>query len=133
MANVRNCVRLEFNKKYEYEKIKKQHSKLTFNGTHISKKNCDNYIFRKNAVLMDKPIHLGFAILDLSKLLLCETIYEKVQQYFGAKNLQFYYMDTGCSVLCVNTNDLIKDLKILEYLFDFSNLNEDHELFSEKK
>ena len=41
-------------------------------------------------------------------------------------------MDTDSFVLSVNTKDLIKDLKNLENLFDFSNLNENHELFSNK-
>ena len=35
-------------------------------------------------------------------------------------------------VLSVNTKGLIKELKNLEDLFDFSNLNENHELFSNK-
>ena len=39
-------------------------------------------------------------------------------------------MDTDSFVLGVNTKDIIKDLKNLEDLFDFSNLNENHELFN---
>ena len=42
-------------------------------------------------------------------------------------------MDTDCFVLSVNTNDIIKDLKNLEDIFDFSNLDETHELFSNKR
>ena len=42
-------------------------------------------------------------------------------------------MDTDSSVLSVNTKDIIKDLKNLENFFDFSNLNENHELFSHNK
>ena len=34
--------------------------------------------------------------------------------------------------MSVNTKDIIKDLKNLEDIFDFSNLDENHELFSEK-
>ena len=34
--------------------------------------------------------------------------------------------------LSVITNDIIKDLKTLEDLFDFSNLHEHHELFSKR-
>ena len=41
-------------------------------------------------------------------------------------------MDTDSFVLSVNTKDIIKDLKNLEDLFDFSNLKENHELFSSK-
>ena len=36
-------------------------------------------------------------------------------------------------VLSVNTNDVIKDLKNLEDMFDFSNLDKTHEIFSKKK
>ena len=41
-------------------------------------------------------------------------------------------MDTDSFVLSVNTKEIIKDLKNLEDLFDFSNLDENHELFSNK-
>ena len=42
-------------------------------------------------------------------------------------------MDTDSFVLSVNTKYIIKDMKNLEDLFDFSNLNVNHELFSNKK
>ena len=41
-------------------------------------------------------------------------------------------MDTDSFVLSVNTKDIIKNLKNLEDIFDFSNLDENHELFSNK-
>ena len=41
-------------------------------------------------------------------------------------------MDTDSFVLSVNTKDIIKDLKNLEDIFDFSNLDKNHELFSDK-
>ena len=41
-------------------------------------------------------------------------------------------MDTDSFVLSVNTKDIIKDLKNLEDVSDFSNLDENHELFSNK-
>ena len=41
-------------------------------------------------------------------------------------------METGSFVLSGYTKDNIKDLKNLEDLFDFSNLNENHEIFSNK-
>ena len=62
MNNVRNRMSLEFIKNYEYKKILKQQSKLTFNEIRKSYENCDSYVFKKNEVLMDKPIYLGFAI-----------------------------------------------------------------------
>ena len=41
-------------------------------------------------------------------------------------------MDIDSFVLSVNTNDIINDLRNLEYLFDFSYLSKNHELFSNK-
>ena len=81
---------------------------------------------------MDKPIYLGFAALELSKLLLCETFYDKLLPYFGDKTIQSRYIDTDSFVLSVNTKDFIRKLKTLEDLFDFSNLIENHKLFSNK-
>ena len=82
---------------------------------------------------MDKPIYLGFAILELSKLLMYETYYDTLQPNFGEKNLQLHYMDTESFVLCVNTKDIIKDIKNLDDTFDFKNLDKNLELFSKKK
>ena len=42
-------------------------------------------------------------------------------------------MNTDSFVLSVNTKDISKDLQNLEDLFDFSNLDEDHELFNNNK
>ena len=110
----------------------KQQSKLTFNGIHKSYDNCDSYTFKQNEVLMDKPIYLGFSVLELSKLLMYETYYEKLQPYFGYENIQLHYMDTDSFVLSVNTKNIVTDLKNLEDIFDFSNLDKNHELFSNK-
>ena len=61
-----------------------------------------------------------------------ETYYDILQPYFGQENIQLHYMDTDSFVLSVNTEDIMKDLKNLEDIFDFINLDKNHELFSEK-
>ena len=59
-----------------------------------------------------------------------ETYYDKLQPYFGQENLQLHYIDTDGMILSMKTENIIKDLKSLEDIFDFSNLDESHELFS---
>ena len=132
MENIRNRLKIKFFKKNDYREIIKQQSRLTFNGNHKSYENCYSYTVRQNEVLMDKPIYLGFTVLELSKLLMYETYYDKLQPYFGQKKIQLHYMDTDSFILSVNTKDIIKDLKNLEDIFDFSNLDKNHELFSNK-
>ena len=81
---------------------------------------------------MDKPIYLGFAVLEFLKLHIYETYYYKLQPYFGHENLQSHHIDTDAFVLSMNTNDIIRDLEKLEDLFDSSNLDKNHELFNNK-
>ena len=133
LENVRIRIKIKFIKKDDYREIIKQQSKLTFSGIHKSYENCDSYTFKQNEVLMDKPICLGISLLKLSKLLMYQIYYDKLQPYFVKENIQLHYMDTDSFVLGVNTKDIIKDLKNLEDIFDFSNLDKNHELFSNKK
>ena len=92
--SVKKRVYKEFMRKMRKKQIIKQQSNLTFNGIHNSYEKCDSYTFKQIGVTMDKPIYLGFAILELSKLLLYETYYGKLQRYFREKNLQCQYMES---------------------------------------
>ena len=132
MESVRNRLRLEFIRKYDYKKTIKRYSQLTFDGIQKSKENCDNYVFRQNEVLMERPIYLGLAVLELSKLHMYETYYDNIQSYFGQKSFQLHYIDTDAFVLSQDTKDIINDFENLEDKFDFSNLDENHEIFSNK-
>ena len=122
LENVRGRLKMKLFEKEDYREIVKQQSKLPFNGIQKSYENCDSYTFKQNEVLMDKPIYLGFTVLELSKLLIYETYYHKLQSYFGQENIKLHYMDTDSFVLSVNTKDIIIDSKNLEDIFDFSNL-----------
>ena len=81
---------------------------------------------------MAKPIYVGFAILELSKLHMFETNYDKLQPLFGQENIQCHYIHTDASVESKYKKS-IEDLKNLEDIFDFRNVDETHELFSKKK
>ena len=132
MESIRNRLKSNFVKKVDYREIIKQESKLTFNGIHKSYENCDCYTLEQNEVLMDKPIYLGYSVFELSKLLMYETYFEKLQPYFGQDNLQLHYIDTDCFVLSMDSDNIINDFKNLEDSFDLSNLDKNHELYSDK-
>ena len=132
MDNVRNRLNTKFVKKDDYRESIKQQSQLSFNGFHNCYENCDSYTFRENEVKVDKPIHLGFSVLELSKLHMYETFHDILQPYFGLEKIQLHYIDTDAFVLSLNTKDIMKDLKNLKDIFDFSNLDKNDELFSNK-
>ena len=92
MENVGNRYKIKFIKKDDTDEVIKQQSKLTFNGFHISYEIYDSYTFKLNEILMDKPIYLGFSVIEISKLHMYETYYDKLQPYFGQESLQLHYM-----------------------------------------
>ena len=79
MENVRNHLKIKFIKEDDIDKIIQQQSKLTLNGIHKSYENFDSYTFEQNEVLMDKPIYLGFTVLEMRKLLMYGTYYDTLQ------------------------------------------------------
>ena len=61
-----------------------------------------------------------------------ETYYDLLKPYFGHESIHLHYVDTDAFVLSLNTKDIFKELKDLENIFDFSNLDKNHELFTNK-
>ena len=68
MKNGCNRLTLELFEKDDNKINFKPQWKLTFSGNHKSYESCDSYTFRQIEVLMDKPIYVGFNILEFSRL-----------------------------------------------------------------
>ena len=64
---------------------------------------------RKVKVRMNKPIHLGLSILDLSKITMYEFWYDYVKVKYEDR-AKLCYMDTDSFVLNVRTEDFYKDI-----------------------
>ena len=120
MENVRNRSKIEFIKNDEGEKMVKWQSNLTFNGIHECYEKHDSFTFKQNEFLMDKPIYLGFSVLELSKLLMYETYYDKFQPSFGEDNINCHSMDsvTGDTPIVLKENGNVKILRIDEIVGD---------------
>ena len=111
MENVRNRSKIEIIKRDNYDKILKQQRKLTFKGICKSFEKCDSYLEKDHEILINKPIYLGFAILELSKLHLYETCYDTLQPYFGQENIQLHYIDCDSFILSIKSEKNYKRLK----------------------
>ena len=130
MENVRDRTNLEFIDHSQIDQIIKRQSKLSFKGImdHYSK--FCVYKFDKEKTVFDKPIYLGFTVLELSKLLMYEFYYNKLQPYWK-QSIQLHYMDTDSFILSFDTNhqELINFLQENKDEFDFSELHKSHELY----
>ena len=62
----------------------------------------------KIKVVMNKPVYLGQAILDLSKLVMYEFHYDYMRKKF--KDLQLCYMDTDSLVYHIGTDDFYAEI-----------------------
>ena len=69
---------------------------------------------------MIKPTYLGFADLELKKLLMYETYYDELQHYVGEKIIQLRCMNTDSSVSSINTIDNVEDLQNRIDLFELA-------------
>ena len=75
----------------------------------------------KTEILFNKPVYLGQAILDLSKIIMYEFHYDYMIPKYGSK-LNLCYMDTDSFVYHIKTHDFYKDIADnVEARFDTSN------------
>ena len=77
----------------------------------------------KPVLTLNKPIYVGFSILDLSKYLIYEFNCKYIKNKFNAKLL---FTDTGSLVYEIKTEDVYEDFYDDKNLFDFS----DYPLYS---
>ena len=78
---------------------------------------------RKTEVLMDKPIAVGQAILDISKTLMYEFWYDYLKPKYQ-DNIKLRYMDTDSFIQQIHADDYFKDISndVIEW-FDTSNFD----------
>ena len=81
---------------------------------------------------MNKPVYLGLSILDLSKTVMYEFLYDYVKPKHG-ENTKLCYMDTDSFIVHVKTDNIYKVIaENVETRFDTSNFEIDHYLKKKK-
>ena len=79
----------------------------------------------KAVVKLNKPIYVGMAILDLSKLHMYRFYYDVLKPMYGER-IKLVYTDTDSFVIHIETDDLYEDLKQISDYMDFSDYPKDH-------
>ena len=81
---------------------------------------------------MNKHVYLGISILELSKILMNEFLYDYVKPKYGER-WKLSYMDTDSFIVYIKADDVYKDIaEDVETRFDTSNYELDIPLPKEK-
>ncbi|GFT06493.1 uncharacterized protein NPIL_670601 [Nephila pilipes] len=85
----------------------------------------------KSCITLNRPIYIGFVILELSKVLMYNFHYNHIKKrYMDKANLLF--TDTDSLTYEIETDDIYKDMGENLDVYDTSDYPQDHALYSEK-
>ena len=106
-------------------------AKVTFESAKIVNENLVSIQMKRNQIVVDRPVFLGFSILELAKLKMFQFHYSVMQAHFGGK-LQLLYTDTDSLIYQIESDSITDDLAPLarKGYFDFSNYPPDHPLYN---
>ena len=102
----------------DYKEYLKCPSKPNFVLQKIFDKNFISVYQIKTVLTLNKPIYVGFCILELSKLLMCQFHYDYVLKTF--KSAKFLFTDTDSLVYEINGDNIFEQCFKDKDLFDFS-------------
>ena len=115
IENIRKRLNLDLIDKSDTDRILNRQSKLPFDDKIAENEKFNLYSFNKETINVTKPFYVGFCVLELSKLLMYERYYDKMQRYFGEDILELHYLDTSSFIFSFKPiKSLIEDLNYFE-------------------
>ena len=112
-----------------YKNFEQMDARLKFHVESMPKVINENLVsvkVKRRNILLSKPIHIGFSVLELSKLIMAEFWYNTLIPMFTAEKIQLLYSDTDSYYIQFNDwsyNDVLD--KLGEHI-DFSNFPTGH-------
>lgn len=88
MENIRNSMKIELVS--DKKRFLKLVNKPNFKSTTIYKENLCAIHFNVDMIMFNKPIYVGFSILDISKTLMYKFHYNVMRQYYN-NSIQLSY------------------------------------------
>ena len=137
MENIRGRVNVKILN--THEEARRMFSKPTYKDHVVFNDNLIAVLNNVLSVKFYKPIYHGMCILDYSKLLMYQFYYERINKLWPRNQIIGY--DTGRFFLNIETEDVYKDMKLIQDDLDTSNYAEsgsknhhssDHFLYSTK-
>ena len=115
----------------QYEKLDRD--PLYVRRVHFSEEEGNELIAvlrKKKIVTLDKPIAVGFTVLELSKQHMYDFHYNHMMPKYGPERAQLLFTDTDSLCYSIQTEDIHKDMAEDINLYDTSNYPIDHCLYS---
>jgi len=117
MENVRNRMKMQLVS--DEKKCAKLINRNTFKDITIYNNKLAAIHLNMDVLQFDKPIYVGFSILDLSKTLIYDFHYNSMVENYGS-NIQLMYMDTGAYHISTVTgkkgvNDILNENELIEF------------------
>ena len=116
-------------------------SKPTFRNYQIIHKNLAGMHMTKPIIVLDRPIYVGFSILDLAKLKMYDFHFRYMANKYGGGSTdgghagegraRLIFTDTDSFIYWIQTEDLYADIAG-DDVYDFSNYPKQHPLYSTK-
>ena len=124
MENIKD--RVDIRLVNEEKQAKKLVSKPMFEGRKIFCKDLAAVHMKQTKIMFDKPIYVGFCILDLSKTLMYDFHYNYIVKKYGAQK-KLLFTDTDSLAYEITTEDFYQDISsdVVEK-FDTSNYAKNH-------
>ena len=108
--------------KAENEKLRKIIAKPSFNRRVKFSDELSAIHVNKTSLRLNKPIYVGFSVLDLSKHLMYDWYYNNLKKTYG-ENCTLLYTDTDSLLVDIKTNDVYKDMAETKDEYDFSQIS----------
>ena len=83
----------------------------------------------KTLLLLNRPVHAGLCVFDLSKHFMYDSYYNQMKTQYG-ECCQLLYTDTDSQLLEIQADDVYQDMVKHADLYDTSNYQKDHPLYS---
>ena len=95
-------------------------NKPSFKRAEIFTDNIRAVHLNKQSIKMDKLMYVGTSVFDLSKYLMYDYFYNNLKKRLG-ENFVLLRMDSDSFLLDINTDDVEKDMKEDEDIYETSN------------
>jgi hypothetical protein len=127
MEQIRN--RMNMKLVSDEKSMSKSINQPTFIDRTVYTENLAAVHFAKENIVMNKPIYVGQAILDISKVIMYEFFYSVLKPKYS-QNLELLYMDTDSFIVLIKCKDFYKDLLGMLEHYDTSNYEKTHFCYS---